>query len=163
MAASRLEGSTAGIAWCHLNAESVLLAKLIDGAVEVKGSDDADAKEEALIAFSRGEIRALVTKPAIGAWGLNWQHCNRMTFFPSHSYEQYYQAVRRCWRFGQTKPVSVDIITTEGGANALTNLQRKAEQADRMFEALVRHMRDALVIRRTNEYPNDVEVPAWLS
>jgi hypothetical protein len=163
MAASRLEGATAGIAWCHLNAESALLAKLIDGAVEVKGSDDADAKEEALIAFSRGEIRALVTKPAIGAWGLNWQHCNRMTFFPSHSYEQYYQAVRRCWRYGQTKPVSVDIITTEGGANALANLQRKAGQADRMFEALVRHMQDALVIRRTNEYPNDVEVPAWLS
>jgi hypothetical protein len=78
-----------------------------------------------------------VTKPAIGAWGLNWQHCNRMTFFPSHSYEQYYQAVRRCWRFGQTKPVTVDIITTEGGANALANLQRKADQADRMFEALV--------------------------
>jgi hypothetical protein len=86
-----------------------------------------------------------------------------MTFFPSHSYEQYYQAVRRCWRYGQTKPVSVDIITTEGGANALANLRRKASQADRMFEALVRHMQDALVIRRTNEYPNDVEVPAWLS
>jgi len=163
MAASLLGGSTAGVAWCHLNAESELLTRLIDGAVEVKGSDDADAKEEALLAFSRGEIRVLVTKPAIGAWGLNWQHCNRMTFFPSHSYEAHYQAVRRCWRFGQTKPVTVDIVTTEGGASALANLQRKADQADRMFEALVLHMQDALAVRRTNTYDKPVEVPAWLA
>ena len=61
----------------------------------------------------------LVTKPKIGAWGLNWQHCNHMTFFPTHTYEQYYQAVRRCWRFGQTRPVLVDIVTTEGGRDAL--------------------------------------------
>ena len=82
-----------------------------------------------------GEIRVLVTKPKIGAWGLNWQHCHRMTFFPSHSYEQYYQAVRRCWRFGQKHPVTVDIVTTEGGANVFRNLERKAAQADRMFES----------------------------
>jgi SNF2 family DNA or RNA helicase len=138
------------------------LAKLIDGAVEVKGSDDPDAKEDTLRAFSRGEVRVLVTKPSIGAWGLNWQHCNRMTFFPSHSYEQYYQAVRRCWRFGQIRPVTVDVVTTEGGAKALENLQRKADQADRMFAALVRHMRDALSIRRSNIYDREVEVPEWL-
>lgn len=161
-AAAQLGGDTPGVAWCHLNAESALLAKLIDGAVEVKGSDDPDAKEDALRAFSRGEVRVLVTKPSIGAWGLNWQHCNRMTFFPSHSYEQYYQAVRRCWRFGQTRPVTVDVVTTEGGAKALENLQRKADQADRMFAALVRHMRDALSIRRSNIYDREVEAPEWL-
>lgn len=129
----------------------------------MKGSDPADAKEETLAAFSRGEIRVLVTKPSIAGWGLNWQHCNRMTFFPSHSYEQYYQAVRRCWRFGQENAVTVDIVTTPGMARALANLERKHEQADRMFDALVAHMRGAEHIRRDTDYPTPVEVPAWAS
>ncbi len=158
-----LADAESAVAWCHLNAEGDLLAKLIPGAVQVSGSDDSDAKEEALTAFSRGEIRVLVTKPKIGAWGLNWQHAHRMAFFPSHSYEQYYQAVRRMWRFGQTQPVTVDIVTTEGGARALENLQRKSDQADRMFDALVSHMGDALTIQRTNEYTTREEVPVWLS
>jgi hypothetical protein len=151
------------VAWCHLNDEGKLLTRLIDGAVEVAGSDSPDAKEEKLAAFTEGKIRVLVTKPKIGAWGLNWQHCNRMSFFPSHSYEQYYQAVRRSWRFGQQRPVVVDVITTEGGANALKNLQRKAAQADRMFDALVACMRDALAIRRSDIHDKKIEVPAWLT
>ena len=150
------------VAWCHLNAEGDLLERLIPGSVQVSGSDSLDAKEEALHAFSAGQVRVLVTKPKIGAWGLNWQHCAHMTFFPSHSYEQYYQAVRRSWRFGQKRPVMVDIVTTEGGRNALDNLQRKAEQADRMFDRLILHMRDALGVERTNRRTNEMEVPAWL-
>lgn len=150
------------IAWCQLNDEGDLLTELIPGAAQVKGSDDADEKEDRLMAFSRGEIRVLVTKPTIAGWGLNWQHCHRMTFFPSHSYEQYYQAVRRCWRFGQQHAVTVDIVTTEGGVNTLKNLERKAGQADRMFDALVTHMRDAVAIRRSLDYDQHVEVPAWL-
>jgi len=161
--AGLLSDATSAVAWCHLNAEGDLLTKLIPGAVQVSGADDPDAKEEALIAFGRGDIRVLVTKPKIGAWGLNWQHAHRMTFFPSHSYEQYYQAVRRMWRFGQKEPVTVDIVTTEGGRNALDNLQRKADQADRMFDALVLHMGEALHIDRTRGYTTPVEVPAWLS
>jgi hypothetical protein len=161
-AAECLVDAESAVAWCHLNDEGDLLTKLIDGAVQVKGSDSVEVKEEALLAFSRGEIRVLVTKPVIGAWGLNWQHCHRMAFFPSHSYEQYYQAVRRSWRFGQRHPVLVDIVTTEGGAKALDNLQRKADQADRMFEALVTHMRDALAIARTDTYDQEVSTPAWL-
>jgi hypothetical protein len=160
-AAGLLSGAEHGIAWCQLNDEGDLLARLIDGAVQVKGSDSVEVKEEALAAFSRGDIRVLVTKPSIAGWGLNWQHCHRMTFFPSHSYEQWYQAVRRCWRFGQTSPVTVDIVTTEGGAGALANLQRKARRADDMFDALVGHMRDAAAIRRTTDYPHPVEVPQW--
>ena len=148
-AAELLADASPGVAWCQLNAEGKMLTKLIDGAVEVSGSDSPDAKEEKLAAFGRGEIRVLVTKPKIGAWGLNWQHCHRMTFFPSHSYEQYYQAVRRSWRFGQERPVLVDIITTEGGANVFRNLERKAIQADRMFESLTAHMRDALTVNRS--------------
>lgn len=162
-AAGLLDDAEHGIAWCQLNDEGDLLTSLIDGAVQVKGSDPVDAKEAALAAFGRGEIRVLVTKPSIAGWGLNWQHCNRMTFFPSHSYEQYYQAVRRCWRFGQQHPVTVDIVTTEGGAKALANLERKASQADRMFDALVDHMRGAVDIDRSLDYPNAVEVPSWVS
>ena len=157
-----LEGAGPAVAWCQLNAEGDLLERLIPGAVQVSGSDEPDEKEAKLAAFTRGEIRVLVTKPIIGAWGLNWQHCNRMTFFPSHSYEQYYQAVRRSWRFGQKRPVIVDLVTTEGGNAALANLQRKADQADRMFDALVAHMQDAMGVRRGVTYTKPVEVPAWL-
>ena len=160
--ADLLHGAESAVAWCHLNAEGDRLAKIIPGAVQVAGSDDPDEKEAKLAAFTRGEIRVLVTKPKIGAWGLNWQHCNRMTFFPSHSYEQYYQAVRRSWRFGQKRPVVVDIVTTSGGHNALANLERKAEQASRMFDALVAHMNDAMQVDRSLHYPENVEVPAWL-
>ncbi len=161
-AATILAGADTAVAWCHLNDESALLANMIDGAVEVAGSESAEAKEEKLAAFTRGEIRVLVTKPAIGAWGLNWQHCHRMTYFPSHSYEQWYQAVRRCWRFGQTKPVEVDVITTEGGSRVLANLQRKAGQADRMFTELVAHMNQARQID-SHKYATPLEVPAWLA
>ena len=161
--AELLTSAESAVAWCQLNAEGDRLTKLIPGAVQVKGSDSADSKEESLLAFSRGEIRVLVTKPSIGAWGMNWQHCNRMTFFPSHSYEQYYQAVRRSWRFGQKRPVLVDIVTTEGGAGALKNLERKSKQADAMFDALVSHMNEALSINRGETPTKKVEVPSWLS
>lgn len=93
--------------------------------------------------------------------GMNFQHCAHMTFFPSHSYEQYYQAVRRSWRFGQTNPVVVDLITTPGGVNVLKNLQRKSQQADRMFDALVAHMREALTVDRSTVYDQKVQVPLW--
>lgn len=160
-AADLLVDARAAVAWCQLNDEGDLLTRLT-GGVQVQGSDSVEAKEEALAAFGRGEIRVLVTKPSIAGWGLNWQHCHRMTFFPSHSYEQFYQAVRRCWRFGQQSPVTVDLVTTEGGSNALKNLERKADQADRMFDALVEHMRDATAIRRSVDYELPVRMPAWL-
>jgi hypothetical protein len=159
-AAAEQLGSEPGVAWCHLNDESALLAHLIPDAVEVTGADSPDAKEDKLAAFSRGEIPVLVTKPSIGAWGLNWQHVNRMTYFPTHSYEQYYQAVRRSWRFGQTRPVTVDLVTTEGGRTALENLRRKAAQADAMFSELVAHMNAAATVDR-HRYDNEVEVPSF--
>lgn len=149
------------VVWCQLNQEGDLLERLIPDAVQVKGSDTVEAKEERLSAFTNGDARVLITKPKIGAWGLNWQHCNRMVMFPSHSYEQYYQAVRRCWRFGQTRPVTVHIVTTEGGAHALESLQRKSDAADRMFTELVRHMSDAIGIDKTT-YDNKMERPTWL-
>lgn len=150
------------VVWCHRNDEARRLVHLIPDAVEIAGSDDPDDKEEKLAGFTSGAIRCLVTKPIIGAWGLNWQHCHRMVFFPSHSYEQYYQSVRRSWRFGQTRRVMVDIVTTRGGMNAMHNLERKSRQADRMFTELVSHMRDALRIDATTHYPLPMEVPEWL-
>jgi hypothetical protein len=152
-----------GIAWCHLNDEGDEITKLVPGAVQVSGTDDDDRKEEVFLAFARGEIQKLITKPTIAAFGLNWQHCAHMTFFPSHSFEQYYQAVRRCWRFGQNQPVKVDIVTSEGEKGVLANLQRKSVQADAMFAQLVGHMNDSLTIRRSNPFQKTMELPKWLS
>lgn len=150
------------LVWCHLNEEGDELERAIPDAVQVSGADSDDRKEDRLTAFADGRARVLITKPKIGAWGLNFQHCNHVTFFPSHSFEQYYQAVRRCWRFGQTRPVTVDIVTTEGERGVMRNLQRKAEQADAMFSRLVIEMNQALAIARTNNMTEPVEVPAWL-
>jgi hypothetical protein len=161
-AAAALEDASSAVAWCTLNDESSRLTKLIPGAVEVSGSDSVEAKEEKLQAFTRGQIRVLVTKPVIGAWGLNWQHCHRMSYFPSHSYEQYYQAVRRSWRFGQQHPVTVDVVITDGGAGILADLQRKADQADAMFTALVAHMNNATRIQTGAMFATPMEAPAWL-
>ena len=104
-----------------------------------------------------------MTKPTIGAWGLNFQHCAHVTFFPSHSFEQFYQGVRRCWRFGQTRPVLVDIVTTEGERGVLANLTRKATAADLMFSQLVAMMRQAQSIAIGDSFPVKEEVPVWLS
>jgi hypothetical protein len=150
------------LVWCHLNDEGDMLEKLIPDAVQVSGSDSDDRKEQHLEAFAEGRARVLITKPKIGAWGLNFQHCAHVTFFPSHSFEQYYQAVRRCWRFGQARPVKVDIVTTEGERGVMRNLQRKAEQADEMFSRLVAEMNHALAIERANHMTQRIEVPAWL-
>lgn len=151
------------LVWCHLNDEGDLLEELIPDAVQVSGADSDDAKEEKLSAFAHGRARVLITKPKIGALGLNFQHCRHVTFFPSHSFEQYYQGVRRCWRFGQTRPVQVDIVTTEGERGVMRNLQRKADQADAMFSRLVAEMNSAISIERQIQATKTIEVPAWLA
>lgn len=150
------------VVWCHLNPEGDLLETLIPGAVQVSGRDSDDEKEAKFLSFSSGETRVLITKPVIGAWGLNWQHCNHVVSFASHSYEQDYQAVRRCWRFGQQRSVTVDLVATEGESEIVENLQRKADQAERMFASLVAHMRDGMAVRRSEPFTKIAEVPAWL-
>ena len=150
------------LVWCHFNVEGDKLAELIPDAEQVSGDDSDEAKEEKFLAFTSGDLRVLVTKPKIGAWGLNFQHCNHVTFFPSHSFEQYYQGVRRCWRFGQKNPVRVDIVTTEGEQSVLENLQRKAKAADKMFSALVDQMHHAIAMDRTQTFTAKQENPSWL-
>lgn len=163
MVANLVASSDSALVWCHLNEEGDRLEDLIDGAVQVSGSDSDDEKEERLLAFARGQIRVLVTKPKIGAWGLNLQKCAHVTFFPSHSYEQYYQGVRRCWRFGQTRPVRVDVVATEGERGVLDNLRRKAVAADAMFASLVQNMNESVRIERSAEPTGTMEIPQWLS
>jgi hypothetical protein len=154
------DGAT--VSWCHLNAEGDLLEKIVPDALQVKGSMSDDQKEERLLAFQSGELKRLVTKPKIGAWGLNWPHCHHITTFPSHSFEAHYQSIRRCWRFGQQHPVAVHLVTTEGEIGVLRNLQRKAEQCGRMFDSLVAHMNDAMHIYRGNNHQAKEELPSWL-
>ena len=150
------------IVWCHLNPEGDLLERLIPGAIQVAGADTDDAKEEKMAAFISGEARVLIIKPVIGCWGLNLQHCAHVVTFASHSYEQHYQAVRRCWRFGQTKPVTVDLVATEAERGIRENLRRKQTQADEMFDALVRYMREAQGVARTPYGTVNAKVPTWL-
>lgn len=153
----------ASLSWCHLNDEGDLLERLIPNSIQISGKDSDEAKEEKFLAFISGEAKKLITKYKIGAWGLNLQHCAHMTTFPSHSYEQYYQGVRRFWRFGQTQPVTVDIVTTEGDRAVTDNLKRKATDADRMFSALVAYMNEATHIERNSLHFTQPEaIPAWL-
>lgn len=149
------------IAWCHLNDESEMLAKLIPDSVEVSGADDDERKEEVFEAFAAGNIRVIITKPSIAGFGLNWQHCAHQTFFPSHSFEQYYQAVRRSWRFGQRKTVRVDLVTSEGERGVMENMQRKQREADAMFASMVAHMNDAVAPERARRITT-TEKPRWL-
>jgi len=151
------------VAWCHLNPEGDLLEKLIPNCVQVSGSDTDEAKEEKLDAFSRGEVAKLVTKSVVCGFGMNWQHCHHTTSFPSHSFEQWYQSIRRFWRFGQTHAVRADVIASEGEAGVLKNLNRKAAQADEMFARLVALIGNELRIEQSDKHKNTQEIPSWLS
>lgn len=150
------------VSWCHLNDEGDLLQQMIPGSVQVAGKDSDDKKEEIFRAFKNGEIKNLITKPTIAGFGLNWQHCNYQTFFPSHSFEQWYQAIRRSWRFGQKNKVIVDVISSEGERGVLLNMQRKQKAADVMFENLISHMNSELNIKIKKYNGAKVEVPAWV-
>ena len=151
------------VIWCYLNKEGDVLARMIDGAKQVSGSMPDEKKEELLAAFQSGQLHRLIIKPKIGCFGLNWQHCHDVTVFPSYSWEQYYQAVRRCWRFGQKQPVTVNIIATQGQDGVMAALRRKSEQADKMFSALSTHTNDALVVDGSLKFNEKEEVPEWLS
>lgn len=150
------------IGWCHLNSEGDLLTKLIPDSEQVSGDDPDERKEEVFSAFESGKLRVLITKPTIAGFGLNFQHCARQTFFPSHSFEQWYQAVRRSWRFGQKKKVVVDVISSEGEASVLANLQRKSDAAEKMFAKIVALMGRELNIQQVNNHTQKESVPAWL-
>lgn len=147
------------IIWCELNAEADALRAAIPDAVEIRGSDSIEYKEKTLHEFAHGQIRVLITKPKIAGFGLNWQHCRRVAFIGVvDSFESYYQAVRRCWRFGQTSTVHVYLYVSNIEGSVLANLQRKERDAVEMFESLSAETRAAVrasvlgSVRNTNEY-----------
>lgn len=157
--------------WCNLNSESEALAKAIPGAVEVRGSDSEADKERKLLDFSEGRIRVLITKPSIAGYGLNWQHCRDTGFVGlNDSFEQVYQAIRRFWRFGQTEAVNVHFIASEMEGAVVSNIKRKERDADRMADAMVRHMADLSaatvrgMVRDEQEYEptQPMAMPGWL-
>jgi SNF2 family DNA or RNA helicase len=145
-----------------MNDEGDQLEKIIPGARQIAGRTPDEDKEEIYSDFASGKQRVLIIKPKIGAWGLNWQHCAHVVTFASHSYEQFYQSVRRCWRFGQKRPVKLDVIATIGEAGVIGNMLRKAEQADAMFANLVANMSHAKTIVRPDSGQKAVEVPTWV-
>lgn len=159
------------VVWCDLNAEGDALRQSIPGAIEIRGSDDADVKEQRLIDFAAGRIRVLITKPSIAGFGLNWQHCARMAFVGvTDSFEAYYQAVRRCWRFGQKREVHVHVFASEAEGAIVANLKRKEIDAMAMAESLSAETREAVTAeirgahRQTNSYApaNRIAVPSFL-
>jgi superfamily II DNA or RNA helicase len=153
--------SDSAVVWCQLNPEGDRLEKDIAGAVQVKGSQSVEEKEERILAFLNGEARVLVTKAKIAGLGLNLQHCAHVVTFVTHSYEQFYQSIRRCHRFGQKRTVILDVIATEGEVNVRKNMDRKEAMAGQMFDAVIQFMNSAKSVsvkRRTHR----VEVPQWL-
>lgn len=162
LAAELTKDSDSAIVWCHLNPEGDRLETEIPGAVQVKGSQPVEQKEELLLAFLQGQARVLVTKAKIAGLGLNLQHCAHVVTFVDHSYEKFYQCVRRCWRFGQKRPVTLDVIATEGEVNVRKNMDRKEALASQMFDSVIKYMNDALSVRK-NENTSPAEVPQWLA
>lgn len=156
--------------WGELNDECDAIQASIPGAVQVRGSDDRDDKSAALLGFASGDVRVLVTKPSIAGFGMNWQGCARQVFAGvGHSYEQFYQAVRRSWRFGQTRPVEVVIVRSSADAGIAANLRRKADAADAMAAEMLDLVRDSQLesvrgIRpgRVDAAVRPVVVPDWL-
>jgi DNA modification methylase len=133
------------LVWCHLNDEATLLQSLIPGSINVQGSDSAEYKSEQMLAFSHGQVRVLISKPKICGFGMNWQHCARMAFVGlDDSFEKFYQAVRRCFRFGQKRQVQVHLFTAENEGQILANLKRKEQAHHEMSENMIEHMKDIM-------------------
>ncbi len=150
------------VVWCQMNDEGDLLERLIPDAAQVAGKTPDDRKIALYDDFATGKLRVLVIKPKIGAWGLNWQHCNHIITFATHSYEQYYQCIRRCWRFGQRRPVDLDVVATEGELRVLGNMRRKAQKADAMFASVIREMHRSTAVERSAYGTRAVMMPEWL-
>lgn len=150
------------VVWCDYNAEGDLLEKLIPDALQVAGKHNDKLKEERLLGFADNQFRGLITKAKIGAWGLNYQHCSHTVCFPSHSFERYYQSIRRFWRFGQKNKVIVDIVSTPGEGNVLKNMQKKQKQADEMFNNLLNFMNDSIKINNIKKFEKKERIPEWL-
>jgi hypothetical protein len=147
--------------WTNLNPEADMVERLDKNAVQIKGGMKIEQKEELLLAFLNGEIKKLVTKPRITCFGLNWQHCNHTVIFPGFSHEQYYQMIRRFYRFGQTRPVFVDRVYSDGQIRIIQALEVKAEKADRLFSKLNENLNKSFEIQ-TKGFDKQIQLPSFL-
>lgn len=154
-------GHDTTVYWCNFNKEGDLLEQMDEDAVQIKGSMDIDKKEEILLAFSSGQISKLVTKAKMTAFGLNWQHCNHTVYFPTFSYEQYYQAIRRFWRFGQKRDVVVDMVYSDGQKRVINAIEAKTERAKELFKKLNGKINEAQEEKPT-EFNEELIMPTFL-
>ena len=158
--AVKLAHKKTSVYWCNLNDESELLSELDHDAVEIHGGMSLEAKEEALVSFAKGEIPRLITKAKMTSMGLNWQHCCHTVFFPTYSYEQYYQAIRRFWRFGQTKDVTCEMVISEGQERVMEALQQKTAKAIELYENLVSSVNSYKEVKK--EFNQTAKKPSFL-
>lgn len=161
IAVEKAEKHNISVYWCNLNDEADTLLALDKAAVEVRGNMDIDKKEDILLNFSTGQIKKLVTKTSITAFGLNWQHCNHTTYFPTYSYEQYYQAIRRFWRFGQKRDVFVDLVLSDGQERIMQSLLIKRDKAIKMFEKLTKYTNASYTIKQ-KEFNKNINLPKFI-
>jgi len=147
--------------WCNTNNESSLLKELDPEAVEITGSMKIEKKEQILMDFSAGKIIRIITKARMTSFGLNWQHCNHSVIFPTFSYEQYYQAIRRFWRFGQTQNVTIDIVISDGQKRIIQALQEKTQKAIELYENLTKNVNDTYTETK-REFNEKIELPKFL-
>tara|TARA_R110002074_G_scaffold385521_2_gene566800 strand:- start:1658 stop:3022 length:1365 start_codon:yes stop_codon:yes gene_type:complete len=146
--------------WVNLNDESSLIKKLDPEAVEITGSMTIDKKEQILMDFANGKIKRLITKAKMTGMGLNWQHCNHSVFFPTYSYEQYYQAIRRFWRFGQKNNVVIDLVISDGQTRVLQALQQKTEKAIQLYENLTKNV-NSVYSETIKQFDNEIIKPKF--
>jgi len=154
------QGKTS-VYWCNTNNESAILKASDKNAVEIIGSQSIDKKEEILLAFANGEIERLITKAKMTSMGLNWQHCNHSVFFPTWSYEQYYQAIRRFWRFGQKNNVTIDMVISDGQTRVLEALEQKTRKAIELHENLTKNVNSSF-IHKTKEFNKEIIKPNFI-
>lgn len=159
--ARALAGDQTSVYWCNLNDESALLATLDRDAVEIIGGMSIDQKEEILVGFARGQVKRLITKAKMTSMGLNWQHCNHTVFFPTFSYEQYYQAIRRFWRFGQKSEVTCDMVVSEGQERVIEALDQKMQKAIQLYGNLVAAANQDFSMT-TKEFNQSIQLPEFL-
>lgn len=159
--AVKLAVGKTSVYWCNLNEESALLKTLDTEAVEIVGGMSIDQKEEILVAFARGQIERLITKAKMTSMGLNWQHCNHTVFFPTWSYEQYYQAIRRFWRFGQKNEVTCEMVVSEGQERVIEALDQKMQKAIDLYGNLVAAANRDFTIK-TREFNQSIKLPEFL-
>ena len=159
--AVELSKGKTSVYWVNLNDESSLINNLDKEAIEIKGGMSIDKKEQILLDFANGKIKRIITKAKMTGMGLNWQHCNHSVFFPTYSYEQYYQAIRRFWRFGQKNEVTIDLVISDGQSRVLKSLETKTKKAIKLYDNLTKNVNQKFIINN-KEFNKEIIKPNFI-